>query len=86
MNGGNSHQKRLESQAEWCAFIPVVNGERCEGLVEERCEQIPASGPKRRDAECGVGRGRVESHGRIPGVLAAKVRMGDGRHGQRWEE
>lgn len=86
MNGGNSHQKRLKSQAEWCAFIPVVNGEPCEGLVEERCEQIPASGPKRRHAECGVGRGRVESHGRITGVLAAKVRMGDGRHGQQWEE
>ena len=60
MNGGNSHQKRLKSQAEWCAFIPVVNGEPCVGLVEERCEQIPVSGPKRRHAECGVGRGRVE--------------------------
>ena len=64
----------------------MVNGEPCEGLVEERCEQIPASGPKRRHAECGVGRGGVESHGRITGVLAAEVRMGDGRHGQQWEE
>lgn len=64
MNGGNSHQKRLESQAEWCAFILVVNGEPWEGLVEERCEQIPASGPKRRHAECGVGGGGVESHRR----------------------
>lgn len=82
MNGGDSHQKRLESQAEWCAFILVVNGEPCEGLVEEGYEP----GPKRRHTECGVGRGGVEGNGRITGALAAQVRMGNGRHGQQWEE
>ena len=51
----------------------------------EGCEQIPASGPKRRHVKCGVVRDGLEGPRRITGVLVAQVRVGDGGHGQQWE-